>query len=117
MQSCAVHSQLRVLDAARCVADEVNALLARRAPRLIQVKQMEDAANSIPYNIREGYGRMRGRDRNVFLRHARASAEELDEQFRTNAKGRRIDKNCYWRNHHRLRAIVKMLNALMGDGT
>jgi four helix bundle protein len=110
-----VRSQLRVLDASRLVADEINVLLSRHRDRLIQPNQLERAVSSITANIREAYGRRPGPERSQFLRFARGSAEEAEEHLRSNMAAKRIDERCYWRNHHRLRVIVRMLNALMRE--
>jgi four helix bundle protein len=107
-----VTATLRVLDAARAVADEINALVARARPRMLYAGQFSGSAGSIAANIRERYGKDRGRERNVFLRHARASADETDEHLRRNLVARRLDEPTFWRLHHRLAAISKMLASL-----
>ena len=109
-------AKLRVLDAARAIADEINTLIARARPRLLYAGQLSDSAGSIAANIREGYGRNPGPDRNVFLRHARASAEETDEHLRRNLGAGRVDEATFWRLHHQLAAISKMLTSLMRSG-
>jgi len=105
---------LRVLDAARMVADDVNRLLKSR--RLPNATQIRDAAESISANIQEGFGRDEGPDRDQFLRYARGSAEETNERLRTRFGGKDIPANVYWPLHHRLVAIVRMLTNLMVDG-
>jgi four helix bundle protein len=106
-------SGLRVLDAARIVADDVNRLLKRF--RLVNAKQLSEAAESIASNIQEGFGRDAGADRNRFLRFARGSAEETNERLRTRFAAEDIPAQVYWSLHHRLVAIVRMLNKLMTD--
>jgi four helix bundle protein len=110
-----VGDTFRVLDAARAVVDDVNQLLDGSARRLFYVDQLRESAGSITANIREGFGRRKGPERNQFFRFARASAEETDEHIRGNFAADRLPPKLYWRFHHRLLVIVKMLNALMKD--
>jgi four helix bundle protein len=105
---------LRVLDAARMVVDDVNRLLEIR--RLPNARQIRDAAESIPANIQEGFGRDVGPDRNQFLRFARGSAEETNDRLRTRFAAEDIPAKVYWPIHHRLVAIVRMLTNLMSCG-
>lgn len=74
--------------------------------------QLRNALGSIVWNIREGYGHRAGTERNVFLRHARGSAEEADEQLRVNLAARRLDRLQYRIWHNRLVVIRKMLESL-----
>lgn len=106
-------SPFRVLEAARAVVDEVNQLIDARGSRILYDRQLRAAAESIPANIREGYGRKPGAERNVFLRHARGSAEETDEHLHANMRSGRITQRAYWRLHNRIRVVVKMLDRLM----
>lgn len=106
-------SQLRVLDAARSVVDDVNALIDRRGDSLLYAVQLRRAAGSVTANIREAYGRRRGAERNQFFRFARGSAEETDEHLRSNFARGRIPAGHYWYLHHRLVVVIKMLNRLM----
>jgi four helix bundle protein len=108
---------LRVLEAARAVVDEINALLIAKRGRLLNEAQLVEAAGSITANIREGFGRRAGPERNVFLRYSRASSEETDEFLRANHKQKLIPTSQYWRLHNRIAAIVKMLNKLMGPSS
>ena len=80
----------RVLEAARAVADEINALLASRRISLLHRGQLRDAAQSVPANIREGMGRKPGPDRNQAYRFARGSAEK-----RTNISGPTLQTVVY----------------------
>ena len=105
---------LLVLEAAREVVDEVNALALSRPARLINRDQLVEAAGSITANIREGFGRREGRERNQFFRYARASSEETDEFLRANHRQQLIESPQFWRMHNRLALIVRMLNRLMG---
>lgn len=113
MPAWGMATEFRTLDAARSVIDEVNALLRDRRHPLIHRAQLRDSVQSIAANIREGLGRGPGPDRNHFYRTARASAEEADEHLRVNRADGRIPPDVYWRLHHRLMTIVKMLNALI----
>jgi four helix bundle protein len=103
----------RVLQVARAVDDEVNSLLRDRRLRMIHRAQLCDSAESVPSNIREGWGRKKGPDRNVFYGYARSSAEETDEHLRSNFADERIPKVVFWRLHNRLMLVIKMLDSLM----
>lgn len=103
-----------LLGAARAVVDELNRLLAGPR-RLLYASQLGDAAQSIPANIREGMGRRKGPDREQFWRFALGSAEETDEHLRANFADKRIDASPYWRLHHRLMLILKILRKLCGE--
>lgn len=105
---------LRVLEAARAVVDEINVLLIAGHGRVLNEKQLAESAGSIAANIREGFGRRAGKERNAFLRYSRASSEETDEFLRANHRQNLIPASQYWRLHNRIAAIVKMLNKLMG---
>jgi four helix bundle protein len=117
--SCGHHAQFlrmaqfRVLDAARAVADETNKLLATRRLRLIHRRQLRDAAQSIPANVREGMGRTPGSHRNQAYRHARGSAEETDEHLRANFADGRLPPSEFWRLHNRIAVVVKMLTSIV----
>jgi four helix bundle protein len=100
---------MRVLEVARAVVDEINELLDKR--RLFYHEQMRESAGSITANIREALGRRAGRERKQFLVYARASSEETDERLRANFRRKNLPEPQYWRLHHRLVVIVKMLNA------
>ena len=102
---------LRVLDAAQMVVDEINKLLKRR--RLPNSGQLREAAESIPANIQEAFGRDAGKERNQFLRYARGSAEETNDRLRSRWAAREIPAGVYWPLHHRLVTIVRMLTNLM----
>ena len=103
----------RVLEVARAVDDEVNSLLRNRQLRMIHRAQLCDSAQSVPSNIKEGWGRDKGADRNQFYRYARSSAEETDEHLRSNFADGRIPRAVFWRLHHRLMLVIKMLDSLM----
>ena len=104
---------LRVLDAARSVEDDINRLFANSRQPAWYVAQVEDAASSIAANIKEAYGRAAGRERNQFLRYSCGSAEETNERLRSGFAANRIPAKDYWRLHHRLVAIARMLESLM----
>jgi four helix bundle protein len=107
--------EFRVLGVSREVVDELNQLMDNAKRRFVNEGQLREAAGSITANIREAYGRDRGKDRNQFLRFARGSAEEADERLRTNVAAKRIGEKPYWRLHNRLSVIRKMLNKLLGE--
>ena len=103
----------RVLEAARAVADEINALLADRKLRLIHRTQLRDSAESISANIREGMGRNPGPHRNLSYRDARGSAEETDEHLRANFADGRIPAAAYRRIHNRIALVVRILTKIV----
>jgi four helix bundle protein len=107
-----VPSEFRLLDLARQVVDEVHRLLDAGRPRLLNENQLRECASSITANIREGLGRRRGRERDQFMRYAKASAEETDERLRTNYKASRLSGRTFWRLHDRLAVIGKIIDAL-----
>jgi len=85
----------------------------RASPSWLGGAQLRDAAESIVANIGEGFGRADGPDRIHFLRIARGSAEETNERLRILFAAQRIEAVGYWRIHHRLVAVVRMLTSLM----
>lgn len=105
--------EFKVLSVAREVVDEVNALMDSARRPFVNERQLRESAGSITANIREAYGRERGKDRNQFFRFARGSVEETDERLRTNRAASRIDEKPYWRLHNRLSLIRKMLDKLL----
>ena len=104
---------LRVLDASRIVGDEINSWLDTSISAVPEADQIRRATESVAANIMEGYGRDRGPDRSRFLRYARGSAEEANERVRSAYASGRLPERDYWRFHHRLVTVVKMLNALL----
>lgn len=108
-------NNLRVLDAARAVVDDIVTMISRSRHPILHEAQLRDAAQSITANIREAYGRRRGPERNQFFRFARGSAEEADEHLRANFAANRLPARLYWQMHNRLAVIVRMLSALMTD--
>ena len=106
---------LRVLDAARMVCDEINLWLDTSRPSIPEANQIRRAAESITANIMEGFGRAQGPDRNHLFRIARGSAEEANERLRSACASGRLNERTYWRIHHRLVTVVKMLTALLAS--
>jgi len=102
---------LRVLDAARIVEDDVNRLIKKH--RLPNSTQLRGAVEGISASIQEGLGRDQGPDRARFLGYAKGSAEEGNSRLRTRFAANDLPARDYWRNHHRLVTIVKMLDALI----
>ena len=114
MPTCAMaHRDLDVLDAAERAADRLNELIARYPRRLLHVRQLRDAVQSIAANISEGFGRGRGRDRARSLAIARGEAEEAIRHLSANFRDNRIGPSDYWPLHNLLVTIVKMLNSLI----
>lgn len=107
------HRDLDVLDAAERAADQVDHLIARFPRRLLHVRQMRDAVQSIGANIGEGFGRGGGHDRARPLEIARGEAEETIRHLSANFRTNRIAPADYWPLHNLLVAILKMLNSLL----
>jgi hypothetical protein len=57
----------------------------------------------------------KGANRNRFLGYARASAGETDERLLSNRNVRAISDEFYWRNHHRLIVIIRIIDQLLRD--
>lgn len=108
-------NDFRLLDLARAVAEEIHELLRTARPRLLHYFQLEESAESIPANIREAYRRRTKGERNQFLGYARGSSDEADEHLRINRKEKRLGEARYWRLHHRLRVIRKMITSIIGN--
>jgi four helix bundle protein len=113
-RDCGMEKSLRVLDAAQVLRDEVNRFLDHPRSRALYAGQLRDSAQSIPANIKEGYGR-EGKDRRRFLGYAVASAEETDEHIRGNWRAKRLRDKRFWFYHNRLVTIIKMITTLMDD--
>ena len=109
-----IYRNLAVLDAANLVVDEINALIDANPRRLLYVKQLRDSAQSVCANIREGFGRGKGRDRNSALRVARGEAEETIGHLRGNYAAKRITRSVFFSLRNRLISIVKMIDGLLG---
>ena len=105
----------RLLDLAEQIVDEVNDLLRTSRPRLLYHDQIEEAAGSISSNIREGYGRREGPERNQFLRYSRGSAGEVDDRLNRYRVARRLAAKRFWRLRDRLDVFRKMLNSIIGE--
>jgi four helix bundle protein len=102
----------RVLEVARSVVDDVNALVQGGNELLAHDWQIRRSAQSIAANIREALGRRPGPERNQFFRIARGSAEETDEHLDGHYRQHRVPTATYWRIHHRIIVCIKMLNKM-----
>ena len=108
------HRDLNVLDAATKVADLVNKLIDQSARgRLLHVRQLRDAVQSISANISEAFGREAGRARNHSLNIARGETEEAIRHMQANFRSSRVSAADYWPIRNKLVAIVKMLTGLL----
>ncbi len=105
-------TDLRVWRAAAGVAARVAGVAtAIRGPGAYAIAdQMVRAAESVPANIAEGYGRGFGKDGARFLRTARASAVELESHLRVAQAAKRIDPA----EAHRLLEKVRSVRAMLG---
>ena len=107
---------LVLLDAARQVADQINALIDRSPRgRLLHVRQMRESVQSIAANISEGLGRRPGRDRARSFEIARGETEETIAHLSANFRTDRIDKKDYWPIHNRLVVIAKMVDSFLRE--
>ena len=107
---------LDVLDAAELAAERLNILIDRIGHRrLLHVGQMRAAAQSVSANISEGFGRTTRAERDNKLRVARGEAEETICHMRANQRVKRISSRDYWPVYNVLRAVVKMLDALLNQ--
>ena len=95
------------------VVDDINHWLNTAPFSIPDATQLREAADSITSNIREAFGREMGPDRNRFLVYSRSSAEETDERLRNVEEAHMVSKAFYWRQHHRLVVINRMLTSLM----
>ena len=108
------HRDLNLLDAAAKAADLVNKLIDQ-APRgrLLHVRQLRDAVQSIGANISEAFGREPGRARNHSLDIARGETEEAIRHMQANFRGSRVPAADYWPIRNKLVVIAKMLTSLL----
>jgi four helix bundle protein len=108
---------LILLDAAKRVADQINALIDESPRgRLLHVNQMRASVQSIAANISEGLGRRPGRDRARSFEIARGETEETITHLSANFRIDRIDERKYWPIHNRLVVIVKMVDSFLREG-
>jgi four helix bundle protein len=108
------HRDLTVLDAANRAADLINELIDRSPRgRLLHVGQLRDAVQSVVANIKEGFGRGTGRDRDRSLEIARGEVEEAIGHLATNFRARRISPRDYWPRRNTLVVTAKILTAIL----
>ena len=108
------YRDLTVLDAADKAADLLNKLIdSSPRGRLLHVRQMRDAVQSIGANISEAFGRGTGRDRERPLEIARGETEEAIRHLRANFRARRVEPKQYWRLRNLLVVLVKMLTSML----
>ena len=103
----------RVLDAANSASDQIVQLTDDKRRRLLHVTQMRRAGQSIAANIAEAKGRASHRDRIYKYEVARGEAEETMAHLSSNLRTGRITPAEFQPLNNRLRAIVKMLSALI----
>ena len=108
--------RLRLLDAAELAAERLNRLIDRIGDRhLLHVSQLRSAAQSVPSNISEGFGRLTRAERDHKLRLARGEAEETISELRGNLRTDRITKRDYWPIYNVLRTVIKMIDEFLND--
>jgi four helix bundle protein len=94
----------------------LNKLIERIGHRqLLHVSQMRDAAQSVPANISEGFGRATRAERDNKLRVARGENEEAISHLRANLRLQRLTKRDYWPVYNVFRAVGKMLDGLLNS--
>ena len=106
---------LWLLDAARGLAEETSRVVERlpaRDPAGTR-QQLTTAVHSVSSNIAEGSGRGSTRERLAFLRIARGSLEEAQNNLRICVNLKWIDKPTFYRLWHRSVVIGRMLASLM----
>jgi four helix bundle protein len=82
---------------------------------LRDAEQLRRSAKSIGDNIAEGHGYGVGKNRIRVYRLARGSAQESLNQLRSLADDGRLTRKEFYALFNLGRAIVKMLNAQIGD--
>src|SRR3982751_4653570 len=91
------YRDLNVLDAANRAADLVNRLIdGSPRGRLLHMRQLRDAVQSIGANISEGFGRESGRARRHSLDIARGETEEAVRHLQANFRSARVSATDYW---------------------
>jgi four helix bundle protein len=95
------------------VLAEIKTCINQSPSPFVGAGQLRDSAESVCANIAEAYGRPGRGDRRKHLGYARGSAEETSELLRSAFDDRRLSEKAYWRVHHRLVTIIKMLTTQM----
>lgn len=108
------HRNLNVLEASENASHRITEPIERPARRqLIHTTQSRRAAQAVPANSSEGFGRGTAGDRTRALRIARGEAEETTKHLRSNFHAQRIVAREYWTLHNLMVVIVKMLDSLI----
>jgi four helix bundle protein len=105
------NSNLRMLGAARMVADDIASLLKMPGIDVELADQIKRASHSISLNVAEGMGRPSGADRARFFGYAKGSVEEAKEVIHSIHNSGFIDDRRFWRIHNRLVTIARMINS------
>jgi len=77
------------------------------------ISDMRRAANSIPHNIAEGFGRAEPRDKSRFYKISRGSAFKLISQIRVSEKLQYLDAEIGNNVENKIRNLIKELNFLI----
>ena len=106
---------LRALDAAQRLASETIALVESFPtwdPAGLR-RQLSEAANSVPANIAEGFGRGTLAERQHRLRIARGSLEETQSHLKVSWRAGYIQSAVFYRLWHLTVVLDRMLGALI----
>jgi four helix bundle protein len=106
---------LRVYRAAETFAVDVRCLLTRTRASTHDVAQLARSSGAISDLIAEGHGRGPGADRRRVYRIARGEAQESLNQLKKLVNCNQIARPAFYPLFNRGRAIVKMLDAQIGD--
>ena len=105
---------LVALELAQLIAVDVMKLIDEFPPG-VPLKfrtQLGDAANSVPSNIAEGYGRVTAAERRNKLRVARGELEEAQSQLKVATRVNYVAKRDFYRVWNRTQLLHRMLAKL-----